>query len=92
MKTAAGYLLRRCFTARTSQLGWGMRAIEPSRWDDLILAGLLLVIGVPRAVFALFYDRPVGPEGALSMVCVVLALLILFRRNTRTNKPAQRGG
>jgi hypothetical protein len=68
-----------------------MRVIEPSRRDDLILAGLLLLISVPRAVFALFYDRPVGPEGALSMVCVVLALLILIRRNTRTNRPAHRG-
>jgi hypothetical protein len=58
-----------------------MNEIPPSRWDDLILAGLLLLIGVPRAILDLYYDRAVGTEGALSMVCVVLALLLVIRRN-----------
>jgi hypothetical protein len=59
-----------------------MREIEPARWDDLALAVLLLVIGLPRAVLAIVHDRPIGGEGAVSMACVVLALLILLWRNT----------
>jgi len=59
-----------------------MRPIEPTRWDDLVLAALLLIIGAPFAVYALLYERPVDAQGALSMGCVVLALLILIRRNT----------
>lgn len=69
-----------------------MRAIEPSRWEDLALAVLLLIIGVPRVIFAFFYERPIGSEGALSIICVALALLILIHRNaTRSSqKPAHR--
>lgn len=59
-----------------------MHAIEPSRRDDLILAALMLIIGVPRAVEALVYERPIGTEGSISLACVVLALFILVRRNT----------
>jgi hypothetical protein len=59
-----------------------MHPIEPSRWDDLVLAVLLLIIGAPRAIFAVVHDRPIGAEGALSMACVVVALFILVRRNT----------
>jgi hypothetical protein len=58
-----------------------MRAVESSRWDDLVLALLLLIIGAPRVVIALAYERPIGAEGALSIGCIVLALLILIRRN-----------
>jgi hypothetical protein len=70
-----------------------MRAIEASRWDDVVLAVLLLAIGLPRVVIAFLYDRPVGAEGALAMGCVGLALLILIRRNTwsrRSPKPDDR--
>lgn len=58
----------------------GMRPIEPERWDDYALAILLLLIGVPRAILAALYDRPLGVEGTLSMICVGLALLVLIRR------------
>jgi len=61
-------------------VGWGMRAIEPARWDDIVLAALMLVIGVPRVVLAVLYDRPLGVEGTLSIACVGLALFILIRR------------
>jgi hypothetical protein len=65
----------------------GMRAVESSRRDDIALAVLLLIIGVPRVIFALIYDHPVESEGALSMVCVALALVILIRRNaTRSSQ------
>jgi hypothetical protein len=40
----------------------------------------LLIIGMPRAVLAALYDRPLGVEGTLSLICVALALLILIRR------------
>jgi hypothetical protein len=57
-----------------------MRTIEPSRWDDYMLAGLLLLVAVPRLVLALLHDRPLGVEGTLSMLFVVLALAIVVRR------------
>ena len=55
----------------------------PAMFDDLALAILLLAIGVPRAVLAIVHDRPIEGEGAVSMACVVLGLLILLWRNTR---------
>jgi len=58
----------------------GMRPIEPARWDDYVLAVLLLLVGVPRVVLAALYDRPLGVEGTLSIICVALALLVLLRR------------
>jgi hypothetical protein len=67
-----------------------MRAVEPSRWDDLVLAILLLLISVPRALLSVFYERPIGGEGALSMVCVGLALLILLRRNVDMRRSTAR--
>jgi hypothetical protein len=57
-----------------------MRTIEPSRWDDYVLAGLLLLVAVPRLVLALLRDHPLGVEGTLSMLFVVLALAIVVRR------------
>jgi hypothetical protein len=57
-----------------------MRPIEPARWDDYALAILLLLIGVPRVILAALYDRPLGVEGTLSIICVALALLVLVRR------------
>jgi hypothetical protein len=57
-----------------------MKAIEPTRWDDLVLAALLLVIGVPRVILAAFYDRPLGVEGTLSIASVAVALWILLSR------------
>jgi hypothetical protein len=50
----------------------GMRTIEPTRWDDYALAFLLLLIGLPRVILAALYDRPLGVEGTLSIICVVL--------------------
>jgi len=61
----------------------GVRAVEPTRWDDIALAGLLLLIGVPRVIVAAFADRPLGVEGTLSIACVVLALLVLVARRRR---------
>jgi hypothetical protein len=58
-----------------------MHPIEPTRWDDVVLAVLLLIIGVPRTVIAIVHDRPIEAEGAVSMACVLLALLILLWRN-----------
>jgi hypothetical protein len=63
--------------------GTVMRPREPLPRDDLILAILLLVIGLPRAILGLAYDRPIGVEGTLSLACVVLALLILAWRHVR---------
>jgi len=60
-----------------------MGALEPARWDDVVLAILMLVIGVPRVILAVLYDQPLGVEGTLSIVCVGLALLILLRRRRR---------
>lgn len=45
-----------------------------------MLATLLLIIGVPRVVLAACYDRPLGVEGTLSILCVVLGLLVLIGR------------
>jgi hypothetical protein len=55
-------------------------SIEPARWDDYVLAALLLVISVPRAVIALLSERPLGVEGTISMFLVLLALLMLRPR------------
>jgi len=60
-----------------------MRTIEPTRWDDYMLAGLLLLVAVPRFVLALLYERPLGVEGTLSMVLVGLALAMVIRRRRR---------
>jgi len=38
------------------------------------------IIGVPRVVLSAFYDRPLGIEGTLSILCVVLGLLVLIGR------------
>jgi hypothetical protein len=66
-----------------------MRTIEPARWEDLALAVLLIITGLPQVLYALLYDQPVGAAGTLSMVSVALALLILIRRHTspRNNAP-----
>lgn len=58
-----------------------MRPIAPARWDDFVLAILLLLIGLPRTILAVLYDRPIGYEGTISLICVVLGLLLLLRRN-----------
>lgn len=57
-----------------------MHPVEPARWDDYVLVVLLLLIGVPRALLGILYDRPLGVEGSLAVACVVLALLIVLRR------------
>lgn len=57
-----------------------MQTIDPSRWDDYVLAGLLLLVALPRLVLAILYDRPLGIEGTLSMLFIVLALAIVIRR------------
>jgi hypothetical protein len=77
------------FAASTDMRRKGHRAIEPARWDDLVLAVLLLIIGAPRAIDALIHERPIEAEGALSIICVTLGLLILIRRNawSRPQKP-----
>jgi hypothetical protein len=67
-----------------------MRPLDPPRWEDVVLAVLLLIIGVPRAVLALASDRPLGTEGTLSLVCVVLALAILAHRSQNRAQPAPR--
>jgi hypothetical protein len=54
--------------------------IAPARWDDYALAFLLLAVGVPRVILALLFDRPLGVEGTLSIICVVLALAIVLAR------------
>ena len=66
--------------ARPSQPPDDMQARD---FDDYILAGLLLFIGLPRAILAVMFDRPLGVEGTLSLVAVALALLVLLRRATR---------
>ena len=58
-----------------------MRPIEPARWDDYVLGILLLLIGVPRVVLAVLYDRPLAVEGTLSLISVVLALGLLYHRH-----------
>lgn len=57
--------------------------MRPRDSDDLILAVLLLVIGLPRAILAAFYDRPLGVEGTLSLIAVAAALLLLIGRARR---------
>lgn len=61
----------------TGALTPSMRPTIEARWDDYALAALMLIIGVPRVVLAAFYDRPLGVEGTLAIVCVVLALVVL---------------
>jgi hypothetical protein len=53
---------------------------DPARWDDYVLAALLLLISVPRVVLALLYERPLGVEGTISSLLVLFALTIVFRR------------
>jgi hypothetical protein len=57
-----------------------MKPVADARWDDFALAMLLLITSVPRAVLAVFYDRPLGVEGTLSLVAVACALLLLISR------------
>jgi hypothetical protein len=57
-----------------------MRTMDPARRDDVLLAALLALIGLPRVILAALYDRPLGVEGTLSIACVVLALLVIARR------------
>lgn len=59
-----------------------MASMQPPHWDDYVLAGLLLVIGVPRAIFAVFYDHPLGVEGTLSLICVGMGLLLVLGRRS----------
>ena len=55
---------------------------DPARWDDYVLAALLLLIGVPRMVLALLCERPLGVEGTVSIFFVVFALVIVLRRGS----------
>lgn len=57
-----------------------MQRIESARLDDLILAGLLLLIGIPRVVLAVAFDRAFDVEDTLAIICVVLGLLMIVRR------------
>jgi len=57
-----------------------MRTLDPSRWDDYVLAGLLLLVALPRGTLAILYDRPLGVEGTLSMLFIAMALVIVIRR------------
>jgi hypothetical protein len=57
-----------------------MSANDHPRWDDYVLAGLLLIIGLPRAILALLYDHPLGVEGTLSLICVAAGLLLIVGR------------
>jgi hypothetical protein len=60
--------------------GAGRMTTDPARWDDYVLAALLLLISVPRVVLALLYERPLGVEGTISSLLVLFALTIVFRR------------
>ncbi len=55
-----------------------MRRMDAARWDDYVLAALLLLISVPRVVLALLYDHPLGAEGTISIFLVVCALAIVI--------------
>jgi hypothetical protein len=55
---------------------------EPARWDDYVLAALLLLISVPRMVLALLYERPLGVEGTISIFFVLFALVLVLRRRS----------
>jgi hypothetical protein len=57
-----------------------MSTTDPARWDDYVLAVLLLLVALPRFVLALMYDHPLGVEGTLSLLCVVAALAIVVGR------------
>jgi hypothetical protein len=57
-----------------------MRSMDPARWDDYVLAFLLLLVAVPRAVLGVLHDRPLGVEGTLSLLFVAFALFIVIRR------------
>lgn len=61
-----------------------MRPVEPARWDDYVLAGLLLLISVPRLVLAVSYDHPLGVEDTMSMIMAALALLVVIPRRRRS--------
>lgn len=63
-----------------------MRQIEPNLRDDLVLAALMLLMGVPRIVIAVFGERPIGAEGTLAAICTGIALLILARRIHRSSR------
>jgi hypothetical protein len=67
-----------------------MHPVAPPRWDDMVLAILLLLISVPRAVLSLLYERPIGGEGSLSMGCVALGLAILLHRNVGARRATAR--
>lgn len=57
-----------------------MTTTDPARWDDYILAILLLLVGLPRCVVALIHDRPLGVEGTLAMLLVGFAVMLIFGR------------
>ena len=60
-----------------------MRTVEPARWDDYVLAGLLLLVAIPRLILAATHDHPLGVEGTMSIAFVMLALAIVIRRRRR---------
>jgi hypothetical protein len=55
---------------------------EPARWDDYVLAGLLLLISVPRVALGLLSNRPLGAEDTLAMVMVLLAIVVVAWRRS----------
>ena len=64
-----------------------MRPLEPARWDDVVLAIMLLAIGLPRLFLAILYDRPFGVEPTLSLGCVLFALFIIAHRQRARRAP-----
>ncbi|HEX4417930.1 MAG TPA: hypothetical protein VH165_08525 [Kofleriaceae bacterium] len=57
-----------------------MRSMDPARWDDCVLAFVLLLVAVPRAALALLHDRPLGVEGTLSLLFIGFALVLVIGR------------
>jgi hypothetical protein len=57
-----------------------MSTLDPARWDDYILAALLLLVALPRCILAVIYERPLGVEGTLSILFVGIALALVIGR------------
>jgi len=55
-----------------------MTTTDPARWDDYILAVVMLLVGLPRCIVALIHDRPLGVEGTLAMLLVGFALMLII--------------
>jgi hypothetical protein len=52
-----------------------------ARWDDIVLAVLMLVLAAPRVVLALAHHEAFGAETTVAAIFTALGLLLLATAN-----------